>query len=213
MKCPYTGFTCYERCANRETCTRWTAPKAIKNAESGRFAHQCPDLDQDEPFDVRAAHDQALCDVVREGGFTTPIDLGANVVAWHMGFCARCIREAGGGVIKCKYHGAEKDCRQHVLPTDSAARKATPLCTGVLDYFPRALAYVAKVSKAGNDKHNPGEPLHWDKTKSTDHADCIARHLVERTSVDPEDGLLHAGKLAWRALALLEILLEEAERG
>ena len=94
-----------------------------------------------------------------------------------------------------------------LLPTNSLERKATPICTGVFDYFPRALAAIAQVSKAGNEKHNPGQPLHWSKEKSSDHADCIARHLIERGMVDPEDGLLHSAKLAWRALALLEMEL------
>jgi hypothetical protein len=30
-----------------------------------------------------------------------------------------------------------------------------------LDYFPDALAAVAQISYQGNQKHNPGEPLHW----------------------------------------------------
>lgn len=94
--------------------------------------------------------------------------------------------------------------RQMILTQDAAERKGTPIATGVLDYFPLAMAYIARVSKAGNDQHNPGQPLHWDKTKSTDHADCIVRHLIDRGTVDPTDGLSHTGKLAWRALALLE---------
>lgn len=94
--------------------------------------------------------------------------------------------------------------REMLLTQDHAERKATPIATGVMDYFPKAMAYVARVSKAGNDQHHPGEPLHWDKTKSKDHADCIARHLIDRGTVDPTDGLSHSGKLAWRALALLE---------
>ena len=98
-----------------------------------------------------------------------------------------------------------------VLPADSAARKATPIARGVLDYFPAALAAVARVSKAGNDKHNPGEDLHPARGKSMDHADCIARHLLERGTVDAEDGLPHSAKLAWRALALLQE--EEEARG
>jgi hypothetical protein len=97
-----------------------------------------------------------------------------------------------------------------LLPTDHAERKATPVTTGVLDYFPRAIAYVAKVSKVGNDKHNPGEPLHWARGKSTDQADCIGRHLIERGTFDDE-GMRHSGMLAWRALALLETELELAE--
>lgn len=98
-----------------------------------------------------------------------------------------------------------------ILATDPAVRKATPITTGVLDYFPRALAAVAQCSKAGNDQHNPGQPLHWAKGKSTDHADCIARHLIDRKSVDT-DGIPHSWKLAWRALALLETELENADK-
>jgi len=57
------------------------------------------------------------------------------------------------------------------LPEDSAERKGIPLVTGLLDYFPAALAEVAKVSVAGNEKPNPGQPLHWSRDKSNDHAD------------------------------------------
>jgi hypothetical protein len=98
-----------------------------------------------------------------------------------------------------------------MLPSDPAARKSLPITTGVLDYFPLAVAEVARVSKTGNDQHNPGEPLHWDKTKSLDHADCIARHLIDRGSVD-SDGMRHSAKLCWRALALLQTELEEEAR-
>ena len=89
------------------------------------------------------------------------------------------------------------------LPTDKSARKAIPLCTGVLDYFPNALAAVARVSVEGNNQHNPGEPLHWSWGKSSDHADCVIRHVMDRGRID-EDGVLHSAKAAWRALAMLE---------
>lgn len=95
------------------------------------------------------------------------------------------------------------------LPHDSEGRKAVPLATGVLDYFPAALAEVARVSKAGNDKHNPGQPMHHARGKSTDHADCLLRHLVDRGKVDPETGQRHSGEVAWRALALLQEELED----
>lgn len=97
------------------------------------------------------------------------------------------------------------------LPTSSQERKNTPMCTGVLDYFPLALAGVARISKKGNDKHNPGEPLHWSREKSADHADCIMRHLVDRGKID-KDGERHSGKVAWRSLALYQIELEEAAK-
>ncbi|MEX1088088.1 MAG: dATP/dGTP diphosphohydrolase domain-containing protein [Phycisphaeraceae bacterium] len=95
------------------------------------------------------------------------------------------------------------------LPTDNKARKDLPIATGVFDYFPDALAAVAEISRVGNDKHNPGQPLHWARDKSSDHADCIARHLFERGELD-SDGGRHSAKLAWRALALLQVELENA---
>lgn len=94
------------------------------------------------------------------------------------------------------------------LPSEKQARKNIPLVRGVIDYFPAALAEVARVSKAGNDQHNPGEPLHWARGKSADHADCIVRHLMERGTMD-EDGQRHSAKAAWRALALLQEELED----
>lgn len=95
------------------------------------------------------------------------------------------------------------------LPQKPEQRKEIPLTTGLLDYFPAALAAVAKVSRLGNDQHNPGEPLHWARGKSMDHADCLVRHLIERGTLD-SDGAQHSAKMAWRALALLQEELEAA---
>lgn len=93
------------------------------------------------------------------------------------------------------------------LPTGKQARKECPVATGFLDYFPDAIAEVAHVSFVGNKQHNPGELMHWNRNKSTDHADCVARHLLERGKIDT-DGLRHTAKLAWRALAVLQLELE-----
>lgn len=98
---------------------------------------------------------------------------------------------------------------ENMLSTDPKTRKGAPVATGVLDYFPLALIEVAKCSKAGNDQHHPDQPLHWDKDKSTDHADCILRHMMERGIVDT-DGVRHSAKVAWRALAMLQIEMEKA---
>jgi hypothetical protein len=95
------------------------------------------------------------------------------------------------------------------LPTDAADRKNIPLARGLLDYFPSALAEVARVSKIGNDQHNPGQEMHHARGKSTDHADCLLRHLMERGVIDT-DGVTHTAKVAWRALAMLQEELEAA---
>lgn len=93
------------------------------------------------------------------------------------------------------------------ISDDRNERKDLPMARGLLDYFPDALAEVAKVSKIGNDQHNPGEEMHWARGKSSDHADCIIRHLVGRGAIDT-DGARHSGKTAWRALALLQEEIE-----
>ena len=86
-------------------------------------------------------------------------------------------------------------------------RKGTPIYSGVMMYFPLALAAVAQASKVGNDQHNPGEPLHWARGKSDDHLDAMARHALEAGKIDT-DGIRHSAKVAWRALANLQLELE-----
>lgn len=95
------------------------------------------------------------------------------------------------------------------LPVDSAARKRIPLFSGVMAYFPDALIEVAKISWAGNEKHNPGQPLHWARGKSDDHEDCIARHTVDALkSATLDEKVEHMAARAWRALAALQLAVE-----
>ena len=95
---------------------------------------------------------------------------------------------------------------QNLPESQSQGRKAAPVATGVLAYFPDALKAVAEVSRIGNEQHNPGQYLHWDKTKSADEYDCLARHLLDhlRGNITDDDGALHLAKVAWRSLAALQ---------
>ncbi len=93
------------------------------------------------------------------------------------------------------------------VPTIAAARKALPVATGCRDYFPDALIAVAELSRIGNEQHNPGKPFHWDRSKSSDEADALLRHLIDRGKLDT-DGVRHSAKVAWRALALLQKEIE-----
>jgi len=94
------------------------------------------------------------------------------------------------------------------LPDDAIERKKIPLYSGVLKYFPLALIEVAKLSQVGNNQHNPGKPLHWDRSKSGDELDALMRHLLEVGAIDT-DGVRHSTKVAWRALANLQKELEK----
>ena len=93
------------------------------------------------------------------------------------------------------------------LPTDAKQRKAVPIATGFLDYFPKATAEVAALSLIANEQHNPGQKLHWDRSKSTDEDDALMRHFMERGKRDT-DGVRHRAKVAWRAMAALEKEIE-----
>lgn len=104
---------------------------------------------------------------------------------------------------------ASKKKQKTLLPLDSAERKKIPISSGVLDYFTSALIEIAKVSQVGNDQHNKGENLHWARGKSKDQADTMQRHFMERGSFD-KDGQRHSAKMAWRALAILQLELEAA---
>lgn len=95
---------------------------------------------------------------------------------------------------------------------NAAGRKAQPITSGCLDYFPDALLAVAELSRIGNEQHNPGQPLHWDRTKSTDEADALLRHLIDRGTRDT-DGVRHSAKVAWRALAMLQKEIEAERAG
>lgn len=99
-----------------------------------------------------------------------------------------------------------------LLPADAKARKAVPIYSGFIKYFPRAIAAVAHLSQVGNDQHNPGQPLHWDRSKSGDELDALMRHLLEADGVD-KDGIDHLCKVAWRSMAALEKRLEKQEGG
>jgi hypothetical protein len=85
-------------------------------------------------------------------------------------------------------------------------RKQIPIYSGVVKYFPNALAEIARVSLAGNKQHHDGTPLHWDKSKSSDEPDALMRHLTDHAKgiEFDDDGMRHLSKVAWRALALLE---------
>ena len=85
------------------------------------------------------------------------------------------------------------------LPTEAQERKKYPMYSGLLNYFPDALAMVAKCSYDGNQQHHPDKPLHWDKSKSYDELDALVRHICEG----------EWEKVAWRALANLQRKIDD----
>jgi hypothetical protein len=96
-----------------------------------------------------------------------------------------------------------------LFPDDPTERKKYPIWEGVMKYFPAALMQVAFVSYIGNQQHNPGQPLHWARGKSTDQGDTLLRHHMDH-DVNPidTDGCYHLAKANWRGLAKHQLYLE-----
>jgi hypothetical protein len=84
----------------------------------------------------------------------------------------------------------QKPKETKILPSDS----------GFINYFPRAIAAVSKVSLNGGIQHGQTEEtLHWNRALSGDELDAMMRHVIDK---DWE-------QVAWRAMANLEKQLEK----
>lgn len=113
-----------------------------------------------------------------------------------------------------------QDWKDHVppgssLPTDDKARKTLPIFTYLTEYFPDALLAEVGVAVAGNDQHNPGQPLHWAREKSKDQLNTAFRHLWDHKSgvTKDTDGQYHLAKAIWRLKAELQLLIEKDREG
>ena len=100
------------------------------------------------------------------------------------------------------------------LPTIDKDRKGEwPLWTFMFGYFPKAWLEVVRVAVEGNKQHNPGQPLHWAREKSTDQLNTAFRHLFDYgTGVKKDtDGVYHLAKAIWRLSAQLQLDIEKDE--
>lgn len=103
----------------------------------------------------------------------------------------------------------------NILVSDSEYRKMLPVGTVITEYWPDALKGAAAVAWVGNEKHNPGEHLHWSRDKSADHVDCLLRHTIDAKKDDGwvtetlPDGRVyqvrHASAALWRAACLAQL--------
>ena len=117
-------------------------------------------------------------------------------------------------LVEASRMAMEKLCELEQLTSEKPTaeqRKQHPVYSGVLKYFPDAIMAVANCSYVGGEQHHPGEPLHWDRSKSGDEADALVRHLIQAGTVDT-DGIRHTAKVAWRGLSLLQREIE-SEKG
>src|SRR5699024_12009975 len=94
--------------------------------------------------------------------------------------------------VQCDVRGSDEESIEYMTDIAAASLYRLQCEVGVepnayaqlgLDEFMScygdALAAVANLSYTANQKHNPGERMHWARNKSTDHADCLIRHLCQ----------------------------------
>lgn len=100
------------------------------------------------------------------------------------------------------------------LPTVDKERKELQMWTYLFGYFPKTFLAVLGVCVAGNKQHNPGEPLHWAREKSTDQLNTAFRHQFDYgLGVKKDtDGQWHLAKAIWRLSAQLELDIEADEK-
>ena len=89
----------------------------------------------------------------------------------------------------------------------------SPILQGAIQYFPRALLEVSKVSMVGAKKYSWKG---WEKVAGgiDRYGNALARHLAAEAiegNYDVDTGELHAAQVAWNALARLELILKEKE--
>lgn len=115
-----------------------------------------------------------------------------------------------------------------LFPEDDKARKLLVVWQMVTRYFPKALREITKVCVANNVRYNPDKAptdIRWARGKSTDQLGSLFRHMLEYEvdgkvfeDLPPEvaacveyDEVYVLAEAAWRALAALELCIEEQE--
>jgi hypothetical protein len=86
-----------------------------------------------------------------------------------------------------------------------------PVLRGAIQYFPRAIRYLAEISEIGAKKYSWKG---WEKVPDgiNRYGDAMLRHLLDeeiKGPIDEDTKCLHAAQVAWNAMARLELILRQ----
>ena len=81
-----------------------------------------------------------------------------------------------------------------VFPEADEERAKYKVATFICEFFPHAIAELARFSYEMQAKHCPGQPMCWAKDKSIGDGNQLIRHLMDKEYTN----------VAWRGLELLE---------
>jgi hypothetical protein len=101
-----------------------------------------------------------------------------------------------------------------MIPEIQENRESKPLYDYMFGYFPDAFLAEVAVSWEGNKQHNPGQPMHWARGKSTDHPNKAFRHIWDHATGTKRDtdGTWHLAKAIWRLKAWLQEEIEKEKK-
>jgi hypothetical protein len=88
-----------------------------------------------------------------------------------------------------------------IFPDDDTERQKYAVGTFICEFFPHAIAELARFSYDMQQKHNPDAPMGWARDKSVGDGNQIFRHQM--------DGEFR--EVAWRGLEQLERFLMKME--
>jgi hypothetical protein len=105
-----------------------------------------------------------------------------------------------------------------MLPTDDKLRKALPIFTFLVEYFPDVIVELTKLCVQGNIQHNPElapNDIKWAREKSTDQMNTAFRHMFDRARGVhfDSDGVRHIIKSVWRNMAQAQLDIEAFRDG
>jgi len=208
-------------CESCENLRRIDAANATRNG-SGGVPLEFDPMGEKSAAEYRAAGYVAEADQMEQSAKRQPVDLPVE------GFCVAC-GAASYSYEDCAQCGRKADTIEvgaAILKNcgldESAMRKMMPIGTLITEYFPDAFLGMAAVAYVGNQKHNPGEHMHWARGKSMDQFDCVVRHSIDakRAGADGwdtyylKDGSIyqvrHKAAAAWRAAAEAQLDAESA---
>lgn len=110
-----------------------------------------------------------------------------------------------------KFEGKDPSGKNLKEPGTKGDLGKSPVFRGLLDYFPRAVEAVARVSEIGARKYSWKG---WETVPDgvSRYTDALARHLTGLSiegPIDKDTGALHRAQIAWNAMAALELYLRQ----
>ena len=145
-----------------------------------------------------APHDSKIVELNRKAGKLL------EVISDHIGngphlFKSEDVLSGKDGIISDK---------KTLIPEDDEERAKYPIGTYTTEYCPNAIVALARHSFEANEKHNPGEEIHWAKEKSVGSINRVFRHLFEfawhHARGERRKAKYHITAAAWRINELLE---------